>query len=111
MTKVMPRAQKFPEIARGDPKGLELGLRNYWYPVLRSEELVAGEPTAFKGFGGGLGAWRGKKRHAHVFRDKSPHRGAELCSWGVPEGTSRSGVYGLLVGGRGRWVKVPWGVE
>jgi hypothetical protein len=42
------QSERFPEIARGAPKGLELGLRNYWYPVLQSEELFQGKPSGFK---------------------------------------------------------------
>jgi hypothetical protein len=39
------------ELAPGIPAGLPLGLRNYWYPVLQSEELPRERPVGFKALG------------------------------------------------------------
>ena len=47
-----------PEIARDVPQGLELGLRNYWYPVIESGKVVADQPTGFTMLGEALVAWR-----------------------------------------------------
>src|SRR5436190_10491130 len=102
MTKVMPRTRNLPEIARGVPKGLELGLRNYWYPVLQSEELVAGKPVPFKVLGEALTAWRDKAGRPQVVRDKCPHRGAKLSAGRVLEGTLQCAWNGLRFDGRGR---------
>jgi phenylpropionate dioxygenase-like ring-hydroxylating dioxygenase large terminal subunit len=108
MTKAMHRSQKLPEIARGVPKGLELGLRNYWYPVLQSEELVVGKPTGFKVLGETLTAWRDKRGHPNVVRDKCPHRGAKLSAGRVLEGTVQCAWHGLRFDGRGSCVMIPW---
>ena len=35
-----------PEILPGLPEGLPGGLRNYWYPILQTEELPAAQPVA-----------------------------------------------------------------
>ena len=40
----VPRADA-REIAPDIPSGLELGLRNYWYPILRIEELPSERPV------------------------------------------------------------------
>jgi len=108
MANVMSQARKVVEIARGVPKGLELGLRNYWYPVLQSEELVAGKPTAFKVLGEALTAWRDKAGHPQVVRDKCPHRGAKLSAGRVLEDTLQCAWHGLRFNGRGSCVMIPW---
>ena len=48
------------EIVPDVPEGLELGLRNYWYPVLQSEEIPNGQ------------AWG--------LADRCPHRDAKLSA-------------------------------
>ena len=42
------------------PAGLPRELRNYWYPVLQSEELEAGKAIGFTVLGENLVAWRGR---------------------------------------------------
>ena len=57
---------------------LENGLRNYWYPVLLSENLPKGKPVAIKRLGEDLVLWRGSNDEPHLFVDYCPHRGAPL---------------------------------
>ena len=61
------------EIARHVPKGLELGLRNYWYPVMQGVDLPAHKPVGFKALNESLVAWRDKAGRPRVLRDKCPH--------------------------------------
>ena len=46
------------EIVPDVPEGLELGLRNYWYPVLQSKEIPDGQPIGFTALGSNFVAWR-----------------------------------------------------
>jgi hypothetical protein len=48
MARVLHRSEQYPEIARGVPRGLQLGLRNYWYPVLQSEEVSQAKAKGFR---------------------------------------------------------------
>jgi phenylpropionate dioxygenase-like ring-hydroxylating dioxygenase large terminal subunit len=108
---VSPRQKperNFPEIARGVPQGLQLGLRNYWYPVLQSEELPAGKPVGFKILGEALTAWRDSSGHPHVVRDKCPHRGAKMSAGRVLEGNIQCAWHGLRFDGGGQCVMIPW---
>jgi phenylpropionate dioxygenase-like ring-hydroxylating dioxygenase large terminal subunit len=109
--KVMHRSGKYPEIARGVPKGLELGLRNYWYPVLQSEELPQGRPRGFKVLGEALTAWRDKAGRPQVVRDKCPHRAAKLSAGRVLDGDLQCAWHGLRFDGVGRCTMIPWEPE
>ena len=100
-----------PEIAPGVPKGLELGLRNYWYPVLDSEELPVGKPLAFKVLGENLVAWRGADGRANVVRDKCPHRAAKLSVGRVLAGDLQCAWHGLRFNGAGTCTLIPWEPE
>lgn len=60
------------------PKGLELGLRNYWYPVLQGADLPADKPVGFKVLNETLVAWRDKHGYPSVVRDKCPQRETEV---------------------------------
>ncbi len=97
-----------PEIARGVPAGLELGLRNYWYPVLQSEELAAGKPAGFKVLGEALVAWRDSEGRPNVVRDKCPHRAAKLSAGRVLAGDLQCAWHGLRFGGDGLCKLIPW---
>jgi phenylpropionate dioxygenase-like ring-hydroxylating dioxygenase large terminal subunit len=100
--------QRFPEIARGVPQGLELGLRNYWYPVLQSEELQPGKPVGFMALGGALVAWRDAQGHPLVMRDKCPHRAAKLSAGRILDGALQCAWHGLRFNGHGQCVMIPW---
>lgn len=98
----------FPEVARGVPQGLELGLRNYWYPVLQSEELPADKPVAFKALGEELVAWRDSHGQPQILRDKCAHRGAKLSVGRVHEGEIQCLWHGLKFNGAGQCTLIPW---
>lgn len=100
-----------PEIARGVPQGLELGLWNYWYPVLQTEELPPGKPVGFKLLGAPLVAWRDAAGRPRVARDKCPHRGAKLSAGRVLEGDLQCAWHGLRFDGAGRCTLIPWESE
>lgn len=104
----MQRSRNFIEIARGVPKGLELGLRNYWYPVLQSETLVPGEPVGFEVLGEALVAWRDAAGRPQVVRDKCPHRAARLSAGRVLKGALQCAWHGLRFDGGGRCIMIPW---
>ena len=90
------------------PAGLEMGLRNYWYPVLQSEELPAGKPVGFKVLGEALVAWRDLEGRPHVVRDKCPHRAAKLSAGRVLAGDLQCAWHGLRFDGEGRCKMIPW---
>ncbi len=96
------------EIARGVPAGLELGLRNYWYPVLRSDQLEAGRPHGFKVLNEALVAWRDAAGRPNVIRDKCPHRGVKLSAGRVLAGEIQCAWHGLRFDGSGRCKLIPW---
>ncbi len=102
------RARNYPEFAPGVPKGLELGLRNYWYPVLQSETLAGGKPAGFKVLGELLVGWRDASGRPHVVRDKCPHRAAKLSAGRVLDGMLQCAWHGLRFDGEGRCVMIPW---
>jgi phthalate 4,5-dioxygenase oxygenase subunit len=97
--------------ARDVPAGLELGLRNYWYPVLQSEELPSGKPVGFRVLGENLVAWRDRNGHPGVLRDKCPHRGARLSAGRVLSGDLQCAWHGLRYDGTGRCTMIPWEPE
>jgi phenylpropionate dioxygenase-like ring-hydroxylating dioxygenase large terminal subunit len=97
-----------PEIAKGVPKGLEFGLRNYWYPVIESEKVKADEPTSFVMLGEALVAWRDRAGRPCVVRDKCPHRAAKLSQGRVLGGDLQCRWHGLRFDGAGRCTLIPW---
>lgn len=99
------------EIARQVPAGLELGLRNYWYPVLKSAQLHDAKPLGFKALAEPLVAWRDAAGHPNVVRDKCPHRGVRLSAGRVLEGELQCAWHGLRFDGGGRCKLIPWEPE
>ncbi len=61
----------------GVDDGLRQGLRNFWYPILRSEDLDS-VPVGVKRLGEDLVLWRDSARRPHVFVDRCAHRAAKL---------------------------------
>ena len=51
---------------------------NFWYPILRSEDLGPGKPEKVKVLGCNLVAFRDDEGKAHVLSDTCTHRGASL---------------------------------
>lgn len=97
-----------PEIAPYVPAGLELGLPNYWYPVLQSEEVGAERPVGFTCLGDDLVAWRDGDGNPHVLIDRCLHRGARLSVGRVLAGQLQCAFHGLRFDGDGRCVLIPW---
>ena len=95
-------------VARHLPKGLETGLRNYWYPVLQSQDLPTGKPVGFKVLDEELVAWRDKHGRARVVRDRCPHRGAKMSPGHVLNGDLQCAWHGLRFNGEGRCTLIPW---
>lgn len=95
-------------LARYLPKGLETGLRNYWYPVLKSEDLPVEKPVGFKVLNEELVAWRDRAGRPKVLRDRCPHRGAKLSPGRVLGGDLQCAWHGLRFDGAGRCTLIPW---
>ncbi len=96
------------ELAPDIPAGLELGLRNYWYPVLQSEELTSDKPTGFIALGEALVAFRDAAGKPHVLKDRCPHRGLPLSVGRILDGQLQCILHGLRFGGDGRCALIPW---
>jgi phenylpropionate dioxygenase-like ring-hydroxylating dioxygenase large terminal subunit len=88
------------------PAGLEKGLRGYWYPICRSEDL-GDKPIGLTRLSEPLVAWRGSGGVPHVLHDRCPHRGAALSVgrvWGDLIGCR---YHGLVFDGSGQCRDVP----
>lgn len=96
------------ELAPGIPAGLPLGLRNYWYPVLQSEELPSGRPVGFKVLGENFAAWRDAQGRPNVVYDRCPHRSIKLSIGRVLNGDLQCVLHGLRFDGKGKCVLIPW---
>jgi nitrite reductase/ring-hydroxylating ferredoxin subunit len=99
------------EVAPNLPAGLPKGLRNYWYPVLQSEELPAGKPVGFMALNEPLVAWRDAAGNPCVARDRCPHRSMKLSIGRVYDGNLQCILHGLRFNGEGRCIMVPWEEE
>jgi nitrite reductase/ring-hydroxylating ferredoxin subunit len=96
------------EIAPYVPSGLELGLRNYWYPILQSEEVGRDQPVGLTCLGESLAVWRDGDGHPHTLVDRCLHRGARLSVGRVLAGQLQCAFHGLRFDGEGRCVLLPW---
>jgi phenylpropionate dioxygenase-like ring-hydroxylating dioxygenase large terminal subunit len=96
------------ELAPGIPAGLPLGLRNYWYPVLQTEDLPADRPVAFRALGENLVAWRDASGKPAVAFDRCSHRSMRLSAGRVLDGQLQCSLHGLRFDGRGKCVLIPW---
>ena len=99
------------EVAPNLPAGLPKGLRNYWYPVLQSEELPVGKPVGFMVLSEPLVAWRDADGNPCVMRDRCPHRSIKLSVGRVFDGHLQCILHGLRFNGQGRCIMVPWEEE
>jgi len=90
------------------PAGLPMGLRNYWYPVLQSEELAAGKAHSFTVLGEELVAWRGRDGSPQVLHDRCPHRSINLSVGRIFDGELQCILHGMRFNGEGQCVMVPW---
>lgn len=96
------------DVAPNLPAGLPKGLRNYWYPVLQSEELEAGKAIGFTVLGENLVAWRGRDGAPCVAHDRCPHRSIKLSVGRVFDGQLQCILHGLRFNGAGQCIMVPW---
>lgn len=103
-----PAAKKPKQLAPLIPEGLPLGLRNYWYPVLRSEELPAIRPVGFQALGELLVAWRDAQGRPSVVHDRCPHRSVRLSAGRVLDGELQCVLHGLRFDGAGACTLIPW---
>ena len=95
-------------LARDIPRGMDLGIRNYWYPVLASDAVPAAKPVGFIALGERLVAWRDKDGKPCVARDKCPHRAAKFSAGRVLGGELQCAWHGLRFDGSGRCTQIPW---
>lgn len=101
------RKTRIAESVANVPAGLELGLRNYWHPVLKSEEVTT-TPLAIRYLGEDLVAWRDYSGKPHVFADYCPHRGIPLSVGTVVGNNLQCIFHGLQYAGDGRCAFMPW---
>jgi phenylpropionate dioxygenase-like ring-hydroxylating dioxygenase large terminal subunit len=99
------------ELVPGVPKGLEFGLRNYWYPILQCEELGQGKPVGIQCLGENLVVWRDERGSPAVLCDRCPHRSAKLSLGRVLEGKLQCALHGLRFDGAGQCVLIPWELD
>ena len=90
------------------PVGLEFGLRNYWYPLALSSEVVADKPWALTAFCEDLAIWRDSAGSPHIFVDSCPHRAVRLSVGHVLGDRLQCAYHGLEFDGSGRCVYIPW---
>jgi phenylpropionate dioxygenase-like ring-hydroxylating dioxygenase large terminal subunit len=102
------KADDVPYLTRLVPNGLELGLRNYWYPVIHSQDLTADKPYGFKALNEKLVAWRSADGTPNVVADRCPHRAASLSCGRVMEGDLQCAWHGVRFNGEGRCTVIPW---
>ena len=99
------------EIAPDIPAGLERGLRNYWYPILQTEELPSDRPCALTVLGEDVAVWRDAAGRPQVVVDRCPHRGVRLSRGRVLDGRLQCAFHGLRFDGDGRCTLIPWEPE
>jgi phenylpropionate dioxygenase-like ring-hydroxylating dioxygenase large terminal subunit len=102
------QSETLPEVAPGVPAGLELGLRNYWYPILMSTELPSGQAVGVRRLGEDLVAWRERDGRPHVLTDRCPHRTAKLSLGRVMGDNLQCAYHGLRFDGSGQCIMMPW---
>lgn len=101
-------ARDIVEIAPEVPAGLEIGLRNYWYPIALSEEVGRDRPGGIKCLGESLVVWRDADGRPGVLFDRCPHRAARLSAGRVLEGQLQCAFHGLRFDKTGQCTLVPW---
>jgi phenylpropionate dioxygenase-like ring-hydroxylating dioxygenase large terminal subunit len=111
MAETKLRSEAVREIAPDIPEGLERGLRNYWYPILQSEELPHDRPVALTALGENLVVWRDADGRPQAVIDVCPHRAVKLSTGRVLEGQLQCAFHGLRFDGGGRCVLIPWDTE
>lgn len=104
-------ASDIVEIVPDVPAGLESGLKNYWYPLLLSEDVKQGSPVGMKCLGENLVVWRDADGLPGVLLDRCPHRAAKLSAGRVVEGGLQCAFHGLRFNTSGQCTLIPWEPE
>lgn len=102
------KADKVAELAPSVPHGLQIGIRNYWYPILVSEDLGPDKPVGIQRLGENLVVWRDGRGHPSVLIDRCPHRAAKLSVGRILEGQLQCAFHGLRFDRSGRCILIPW---
>jgi nitrite reductase/ring-hydroxylating ferredoxin subunit len=87
--------------------GSPVYLRNYWYPLLRSQDLGA-QPKAVLRFGDDLVLWRDATGTAHVQADCCPHRGTRLSGGEVVDNCIMCPYHHFRYDGSGQCALAPF---
>lgn len=90
-----------------DLETLLTGQRNYWYPILLSEELPEESPVGVKRLGEELVVWRNAEGKPVVQLDRCPHRGAKLSLGALVNHRLMCRYHGLQFSESGRCELVP----
>jgi phenylpropionate dioxygenase-like ring-hydroxylating dioxygenase large terminal subunit len=80
---------------------------NFWYPIARSEEIVADKPLRVELLTMPFVAFRDEEGAAHLLADTCVHRGGSLSSGWVKEGRAICSYHGWEYDGSGQCTKVP----
>lgn len=80
---------------------------NFWYPIVRSQDLEAEKPQQIKILGVNLVAWRGIDGEAHVQADTCVHRGGALSKGLVKDNCIVCPYHGWRFGRDGKAQLVP----
>jgi len=105
------RKSKVREIVPDVPQGLEVGLRNYWYPILQSEELPADAPVGMTVLGEDLVVWRDGAGAPQAIIGHCPHRNTRLSVGRILDGHIQCLFHGLRFNGQGRCTLIPWDLD
>lgn len=96
------KADRRPKVTAG----LHVGLPNFWYPILRSEEL-RGRPLPVRRFAKSLAVWRDIAGRPRVFEDRCPHRGAPMSLGRVRGNHLACGYHGWQFDETGDCIEMP----
>jgi phenylpropionate dioxygenase-like ring-hydroxylating dioxygenase large terminal subunit len=80
---------------------------NFWYPIVRTQDLAAGKAERVKVLGVNLVAWRGEDGVARVQADTCVHRGGALSKGQVKDNTIACPYHGWRFGPDGKACLIP----
>ena len=89
------------------PPGLERGLRNFWYPICRSEDVPDYAPIGISRLCEELVVWRDGDGKPHTMRDRCPHRGAALSVGRIWGDLLECKYHGFVFDGFGQCKDIP----
>jgi phenylpropionate dioxygenase-like ring-hydroxylating dioxygenase large terminal subunit len=83
------------------------GLRGYWMPVLRADDVVADRPARAQLFGEGIVLWRSADGALNAAHDSCPHRSARLSNGWITDGALTCPYHAWQYGSNGRACVIP----